>query len=64
MKEGEPQTPPIIEKIPTPPQKDEDWEDDSEDISCDKGSHKERSLGNDEREHGHKEHWKKEDGEA
>lgn len=26
---------------------------------CDKGGHKERSLAHDDRKHGHKDHWKK-----
>lgn len=56
MREWEP---PNIEPFPKRPELDEDWEDDSEDISCDKGSHKERSLGNDDRAGGHQEHWKK-----
>jgi len=30
-------------------------------VSADKGSHKERSKGNDERKKGHSEHWKKEE---
>lgn len=62
--EREPVTPPIIEKIPKPVEKDEDWEDDSEDISCDKGSHKERSIAN---QPNHLIFWRKhkeEDGEA
>lgn len=35
------------------------YEEDDEKPSCDKGNHKERSLGNDERTGGHKLHWKK-----
>lgn len=57
MKEFEPQPKPIVEKIPHPPQKDEDWEDDSEDISCDKLDHSERSRHNDTGQHD--KHWKK-----
>jgi hypothetical protein len=54
--EREPVNQPIIEKIPKPVEKDEDWEDDSDKISCDKGNHKLRSLGNDPRPNGHIKH--------
>lgn len=30
--------------------------------SCDKGDHKKRSIGNDDRPNGHRKHWKKEGG--
>lgn len=56
MKEFEPQSPPLVEKIQHPPQKDEDWSEDQEDLSCDKGNHKERSIFN---QPNHLKHWKK-----